>query len=62
MAPTSMAGVMFDMLQLVGVIGKIQATLKLAMRQSMQEVWYLGSPKVSVPSLDDKLKHVGHSG
>jgi len=28
----------------------------------MQDLWYLSSRKVSVPSLDDKLKHVAQCG
>ena len=46
---------MFDMLQLVGEVGK-----KRLLR--MQERRYLSLRKVSIPSLDDKLKLVGHSG
>ena len=46
---------MFDMLQLVGKLGKKQLP-------RMQERRYLSLRKVSVPSLDDKLKLVGHSG
>ena len=45
----------FDMLQLVGEVGK-----KRLLR--MQERRYLSLRKVSFPSLDDKLKLVGHSG
>ena len=48
-------GGMFDMLQLVGEVGK-----KRLLR--MQEHRYLSLRKVSIPSLDDKLKLVGHSG
>jgi hypothetical protein len=48
-------GGMFDMLQLVGEVGK-----KRLLR--MQERRYLSLPKVSIPSLDDKLKLVGHCG
>ena len=43
------------MLQLVGEVGK-----KRLLR--MQELRYLSLRKVSIPSLDDKLKLVGHSG
>ena len=49
------SGEMFDMLQLVGEVGK-----KRLLR--MQERRYLSLRKVSIPSLDDKLKLVGHSG
>jgi hypothetical protein len=46
---------MFDMLQLVGEIGKKRLLM-------MQERRYLSLRKVSILSLDDKLKLVGHSG
>jgi hypothetical protein len=46
---------MFDMLQLVGEVGK-----KRLLR--MQEQRHLSLRKVSIPHLDDKLKFVGHSG
>ena len=46
---------MFDMPQLVGEVGKKQLL-------RMQERRYLSLRKVSIPSLDDKLKLVGHSG
>ena len=49
------SGGMFDMLQLVGEVGKKRLL-------SMQERWYLSLRKVSIPSLDDKLKLVGRSG
>ena len=48
------SGGMFDMLQLVGEAGK-KRLLKDART-------YLSLGKVCVPSLDDKLKLVGHSG
>jgi hypothetical protein len=49
---------MFDKLQLVDEVGKATSGKKRILRR--QERRYLSLRKASIPSLDDKLKLVGH--